>query len=272
MASLQKKVGILLALNQSKTRSLIDILPKRQLILISDDEFEKVADSEYRDMGDALKGFKNIPLFKPETVAEAQSLATTVSQQKKLISGSILKSGIDLGNYRVGPAEKGKAFDLVLKSDLDNRWRCLGTYDTEAEGFYAANRWRSDLIDISRDSEGFHLIEHILLRPLSRKTHQITVPENFYAFRISVVFPSWTARFDDPEFRDFAQETICLNCPAHIYPNFFWLRLDQMQTFEDLYSNWLAAKCDAGIAADEVDDRSQALIVFLQEHLGSTLK
>ena len=269
MARLQKKVGILLGLNQSKNRSLIDVLHKRQLILVSDDEFEKVADIEYRDIGDAWKGFKNIPLLKPETVEEAQSLVTSVSQQKKQISGSILKNGIDLGNYRVGPAEKGKTFDLVLKSDVDNRWCCLGTYDTEAEAFYAANRWRIDLIDLSRDSEGFHLIEHILLRPLSRKTHQIKVPENFYAFRISAVFPSWTARFDDSEFRNFAQETICLNCPAHIYPKFYWLSLEQMQTFEDLYSNWLTASCDVDRDVEKVDNRSQALIVFLQEHLAA---
>jgi len=108
-----------------------------------------------------------------------------------------------------------------------------------------------------------HLVEHILLRPLNRKNHASKVPNDFYAFRISVIFPSWTARFNDPEFRKFAQETVRLNCPAHVLPDFHWLGLDQMRTFEGLYRKWLDAKCDREGVAEKIDDGSRALIAFL---------
>ena len=272
MAGIQKKAGILLGLEQCKNRSLAGVFHTRQLTLIPDDEFEKALHPEYRDADVVRRDFTKIPPLQPETIGERPSLEPIVCLQKKLISESILKSGVALEKYRVGLSAKEKSFDLVLKSGSDDRWCCLGAYGTEEEAFYAANQLRAFLIDLNRAGEGLHLVEHILLRPLSGKTHEIAVPDDFYTFRISVVFPSWTARFDDPEFRKFARETIELNCPAHVLPVFYWLNIDQMQTFETLYTKWLADKCEPGKAAGEIDKQSQALIVFLREHLGGSQK
>jgi hypothetical protein len=112
-------------------------------------------------------------------------------------------------------------------------------------------------------SEGFHMVEHILLRPLGRIAHDIEVPDSFYSFRISLLFPSWPPRFKDREYRKLAEETVCMNCPAHIYPEFHWLESGKMQEFEKQYKKWLDLKSDMNASVDALDGAAQALIAFL---------
>ena len=40
-----------------------------------------------------------------------------------------------------------------------------------------------------------------------------------------------------------AEETVRINCPAHICPAFYWLDFEKMLQFEILYENWLTEKC-----------------------------
>jgi hypothetical protein len=88
--------------------------------------------------------------------------------------------------------------------------------------------------------ERFHLIEHVLLQPRG-KDSLAAIPESksFFDFRISVIFPSWTARFSNTAFRKFAEETVTKNLPAHIVAGFYWLDFVHMQDFEQRYKQWL---------------------------------
>jgi hypothetical protein len=119
------------------------------------------------------------------------------------------------------------------------------------------------------ECEGCHVVEHILLRPLSKNSHITKVPDDFYSFRISVLFPAWTPRFENPEFRKLAEETVHLNCPAHVLPVFYWLDEKKMGAFETHYRGWLEIKCDAGASDAHIDECSQKLIEFLRDHQGS---
>ncbi|MBP1202734.1 hypothetical protein JOD97_000748 [Duganella sp. 1411] len=91
---------------------------------------------------------------------------------------------------------------------------------------------------LNMKSEGFHLIEHTLLRP-RQAADDAEAKDDFYSFQVSVVFPGWTVRFASAEFRKLAQETVTLNLPAHVMPNFYWLGHDDMEHFESLYPDWL---------------------------------
>lgn len=93
---------------------------------------------------------------------------------------------------------------------------------------------------LNMKSEGFHLIEHTLLRPRrAARDGETDAKDSFYSFQVSVVFPGWTVRFASAEFRKLAQETVSLNLPAHVMPNFYWLSHDDMERFEALYPDWL---------------------------------
>jgi len=93
---------------------------------------------------------------------------------------------------------------------------------------------------LNMKSEGFHLIEHTLLRPRDAATAaHPEVDDGFYSWQVSVVFPGWTVRFASPEFRKLAEETVTLNLPAHVMPHFHWLNHEQMEQFEAQYPSWL---------------------------------
>ena len=105
--------------------------------------------------------------------------------------------------------------------------------------------------------EGMHIFEHILLRPIREQTisdsdieegyfPECKLEENcdcplkdYYSFRISVILPYWPIRFRNMEFREYVEETIHRETPAHILAKICWLDLGQMNELEDCYQQWL---------------------------------
>ncbi len=95
----------------------------------------------------------------------------------------------------------------------------------------------------SSDTEGFHVVEHLLLRSIGNDCQgSEPVEADFFSHRLSVIFPAWPERFREEKFRHLVEETFALNCPVHIYPEFFWLDLDRMVDFETLYCQWAKEK------------------------------
>jgi hypothetical protein len=88
------------------------------------------------------------------------------------------------------------------------------------------------------------------------------IAEDFFNFRMTIVFPSWPARFQDKSFRELAEAMFREECPAHLKVSFLWLSLSQMKVFDALYFNWLQAiRTDADSALTQT--LSQELIRFL---------
>ncbi len=87
----------------------------------------------------------------------------------------------------------------------------------------------------NKASEGFHLIEHIMLR--ASDTLQGT--HDPYSFVMTLVFPDWPARFQREDFRNLVHEWVMLESPAHLFVNILWLDMVEMETFERAYKEWL---------------------------------
>ena len=68
------------------------------------------------------------------------------------------------------------------------------------------------------------------------------IPEEFYSFRASVFFPSWTARFSNPEFRSVAEHAVFKEQPASISMGTKWLEIDQAEQLEKFYFKWASLK------------------------------
>ncbi|HMD00149.1 MAG TPA: hypothetical protein VKH37_08340, partial [Ferruginibacter sp.] len=77
------------------------------------------------------------------------------------------------------------------------------------------------------------------IKPMALLSNKSEVAEDFFNFRITIVLPSWSARFRDIPFREFVQKLFIEHCPAHIRLNFLWLDIDEMRSFEDKYFEWL---------------------------------
>jgi len=95
------------------------------------------------------------------------------------------------------------------------------------------------------DGEDFFLIEHILLRPLAGDNQQ-QVPllsavqsKDPYSLQMSFVFPKWPRRFKQAVFRQFIDQTIREETPAHLIPHVHWLDKAAWSAFEGAYRDWL---------------------------------
>jgi hypothetical protein len=146
-------------------------------------------------------------------------------------------------------------------------------------------------------AEGFHLVEHLLLRPrqsdetfLSLPAGPDTLERDPYSQRLSLVFPSGymrdfslpagsaprydTAphRFRDPEFRRHVERMVQQSCPAHLLPSIFWVDRQASGTtgapksfdsFEQRYLAWLGAVLVPGAAPAAITLAREDLIEAL---------
>lgn len=100
-------------------------------------------------------------------------------------------------------------------------------------------------LGLEAPAERFYVVEHILLRPLADDLQQ-QVPivadprlKDPYSLQISFVFPDWSPRFKNSDFRAFIERTVREETPAHLILNIHWLGQSAMTAFETAYQDWL---------------------------------
>lgn len=186
-----------------------------------------------------------------------------------LLSAAVLRTGLYRDRYRVQGEPHDQAGDrvaagpqrLVLGPDESGRWWPLGEFATPEAAARAADSLRRFLMHLSLESEGLHVVEHVLLRPVGDSPQHAALkdlPADFYALRLSAVFPNWTARCAQPNFQRLADETVQINCPAHVAARCLWLGHEAMATFESAYADWLEAKVEFCEATATEPDEAQA--------------
>ena len=112
--------------------------------------------------------------------------------------------------------------------------------------------------------EGMFLFENILLRPdpddkdVDKKFMKICMnsectqcpPNDPYSFRLTIVLPGWLKRFSNMYYREFAENVIRSEVPAHILTRICWIGYGsveeteppQMAQLEEHYKDWLTHK------------------------------
>ncbi len=120
--------------------------------------------------------------------------------------------------------------------------------------------------------EGLYVVEHLLLRPLAEDDPllpictdpgcepcgQSSTDLDPYSYRLHVLLPAYAGRFQDMGFRQFVEQTIRRETPAHILPTVCWLGSDDMARFELAWREWLLLH--AGITSAGRREKLQALI------------
>lgn len=177
-------------------------------------------------------------------------------KENELIASKIafLREIVDIGKNRAA------AFDYLNPAD-DSNGAGLG----RKLAFLLGLNPPPDGEGQNRSGKDIRIVEHILLRPRRETEDNGHAPHDFYNFRVSVIFPAVPGRFADSEFRKLAEETVYLNCPAHIYPEVFWLEAGAMRRFDVLYGEWKKAKRQSGGGSDRTDAVAAQLILFLLE-------
>jgi hypothetical protein len=177
----------------------------------------------------------------------------------------MLQSGTDARCFRA-LQQAGRTFLLFEEPGQETAYilaSCDGLHDASE----AAGQLRDWIAQVNREAEGFHVVEHVRLRPRRKPLAKDDALWDWFGLRVSVVFTGWPARFANDEFRQKAEELVAGKTPAHVHPSFLWLSVDQMRVFEILRKRWLTAldrfESHPDADATKLDHRSERLVRFL---------
>ena len=223
-----------------------------------------------------------------------QSVVKVVESDPDLVKDAFkeeINDEAEIGNFEVQKAESGKySFDVInLDADPDSTDRIIARqflyYDTQEELKEAILA----LIEFLRrdfTEEGMYILEHILLRPdvtsndgLKEQFMPVCTdqcescePVDPYSYRVTVVLPGWTYRFGNMDFRNFMEDLIRRELPAHILARICWIGepkgwveddKNDMVQFEKHYKDFLLSKTKSG--QKQVKTKLKRLIKTLTE-------
>jgi uncharacterized protein len=160
-------------------------------------------------------------------------------------------------------------------------------YFVTPEARAAAINYLINLLHERYSDEGFFILEHILLRLPADTRAALEAPGadpaaaeplllpvcvkpdcsdsayiDPYSYRISIILPAWSRRFEQIPFRRFAEDTIRRETPAHILPKICWIDQQQMREFEQAWQRWLQVAYGSGRGSR--DKALQALVAVLK--------
>lgn len=165
-----------------------------------------------------------------------------------------------LARYLEGLCE----INLQHDEEAEHEKEHAGQFTRPSMALYAARQNRDDVERIFR-----RLIRNLrlmnqpgkLLYPGIQSTVRMTanssIPEDFFNLRLTVVFPSWPARFQEGSFRRFAEQLFLENCPAGVRLQFKWLGISAMKAFEDIYFKWREAMNDYKFSQSCIEDAGE---------------
>ena len=177
--------------------------------------------------------------------------------EKKSDAEEAVKQLIDTGglpgNYTIEGS--GSSFTIKLSDILVGE----KTFPNSQEAQDAIDEIAKEVSSDCGDPVGLHLIEHILLRPReviaapgkSFDLMQVCLDDcncicemDPYSFRASVVLPYWPQHFDNMAFREYFENKIREEAPAHIMLKICWLNNELMREFEVRYKKWVETLAD----------------------------
>ena len=167
---------------------------------------------------------------------------------QNFISSGLFRGGIFLNNYRLVSVDENE-YMLVFRNQEENIWMNLGRTNKKAELNTLANILRHYLQELNHACETLYIVEPVL----SNTSHPFT---------LSLVLPSWTARFKSPRFREVCRDLLRSILPAHLSGKIYWLNIASMQEFEDSYRLWRQA-----LAKQYMDD-----VEILQDTMNGILQ
>ncbi len=280
VSGLQYRLGIFLGFRHLMPRSLVKEIFRHDLNLLPHSDYRSVidkpgagilAESEYVRLAKEL--YREIDTDNPEDDKDERyhrivrdHLVEIGPLRRGLVSEAILQSGVHEDNY----VYDGRVDDLQLvlstTTDSDEESEVIRLLVGKGKiGSKNKKKFlRCFLTHLNSECEGMHVLEHILLRPSDFENQSHELKEK-YANRVSVVFPAWTARCNQPEFRSIAEDLVRENCPAHISPDVYWLSFAEMCEFEVLLQRWQELYRSRNNGSDplELDAASRALLRFL---------
>ncbi len=183
--------------------------------------------------------------------------------EKILLSGSLhyenenaaieeMRQSIEMGmffqNYQMLETIDDRFYFNIINTEGEVIGRRIEYFETVDERLNAIE-YLIDFLNEKFSEEGFYVIEHSLLRPRKSTDNFMPVctesdcsicePLDPYSFRVSIVFPGYTPRFSNLDFRKYMEKLIRMELPAHVLARICWIGEGQMGSVEKRYRKWL---------------------------------
>lgn len=277
VSGLQFKLSHELCFRYVESRSLTLNFTRLGLKLVPEDDFRAGPDQSDQPRFvqlDDIKAFKALGFRYVAVDAEIQKksklsdlmpfVKSLVPFRQNIISSKLVSDGVDLSCYRVGSLTDEADFQLAFLPKDGSPPYYLGSFSSLQKCCQAANAIQKIILWLNLNSEGMHLIEHLLLRDDSHAETQKAEEYSFYFQRISIFMPNWSARFSNKEFQLYTEQTIQRTAPAHVVSDIYWLDHDQMFEFEVILRNWSKRKADLTSSEREIKEVNEKMISFIK--------
>lgn len=278
VAGVQKRIARLAGIKDYSRRNLSESFVEVYDLIDSDGK--KVYRWSIKNLKNEIVLSATVNYKTPERAQNEMYLAVVkiIETPEKIITQAFNKTVTDeqeIGNFEIQISEAGKySFDIINKEAAPSGTdriiaRAFTEYDSQ-------EKLKEAILDIIKfmttdfTEEGMFIVEHILLRPpftgdivpegeepdylfMPICTDDCTScqPVDPYSFRVTVVLPGWTYRFSNPDFRNFLEELVRKEIPAHILARICWIGYrknevdkteNEMILFEEAYHNFLLKK------------------------------
>jgi hypothetical protein len=208
------------------------------------------------DLDDARYG---IFMLSPEGKPLLRSTKLYTFEERKEVIQELKKHIGYYENYSV-EATPDKDFEIHFKT-VD------GTHT------FVSVKAKPSVEETHQDMESLHKLmsDELVLTPYDKKigfyirysddTHLL--PEDFFSFRSSILIPTWSARFNNKEFRAIAEDIISENSPANVSFQILWLNTEEMESFEQTYYAWMNEKANALPEKEKLDTLNNTIAQML---------
>lgn len=180
--------------------------------------------------------------------------------------------------YQIGEVQRHPVTGEVVNKDV--YLESVAQYASDTLAAEAGETFRQELAaDFDGEPcevEGFHVIEHILLRPKNEYEDLLFEvclntdcffcgEDDPYSFRITVVLPYWMEKFldDKMKIREYVDRLFRQETPAHIHVKICWVSNRQMRLIDWHYRRWLEENAKRFPDKDRLTRRLNALISIM---------
>jgi uncharacterized protein YegP (UPF0339 family) len=166
--------------------------------------------------------------------------------------------------YKIKPVGTKWSVELVDANDKIIA-HSVKHYDTKKDAHHAIERMKHRCIDLfikkykSENDFRFRTFHaNVEIPPLS-----------FYSLSITVLMPSWTARFSNPAFQKTVSQLLRNYAPAHISIGEFLLNPSEMRDFENEYEKWRKAWAANDPATEDLGIKLSILMYKFYTEIGA---
>jgi uncharacterized protein len=179
-----------------------------------------------------------------------------------------VQMGQDPGRYSRRSTSDGRFHFVITNAGGDDIARRIQYFETEALREEAIGALMAYLRE-HYSGEGLYVIEHLLLRPQAAGDPLMPICTDGdcgdctdldpYSYRVHVVLPAYAGRLQHAGYRQFVEETVRREMPAHVLPTVCFIDSDSMARLEAAYRRWIEMRAGADGAGERVA-RTQDLI------------